>query len=136
MFLHVLDEAEQRLFAQVALRIVHADNNLDPREVALLEALQLEMGLEEMPTAAAHGEDELSDLEEIESRTVARVFAFELAGVVIADGNVHEEQRAILIEVTGRLGINAEETERFLDFALRAHSYWEEARELVSETSD
>jgi tellurite resistance protein len=132
VFLHVLDAAEQRLFAQVALSLVHADDHLDPREEALLETLRLEMGLDEMPDHDSAG-DALGDLSEIGSRVVARVFMFELAGIVTADGEIHEDERAMLEDVCGRLDVAPDELERFLDFAIRAHEFLKEARALLGE---
>lgn len=133
MFLHVLDAAEQQLFTQVAISLVHADGRLDPREDALLETLRLEMGLDHMPVDARPLES--LDLSEINSRVVARVILFELAGIVTADGEIHEDEREILEDVGRRLDIPSEQLEQFLDYAMRAHQFLDEARALVGDRS-
>jgi tellurite resistance protein len=131
MFLHVLDAAEQRLFVQVATSLVHADAHLDPREEALLETLRLEMGLDHMPADAA--EVESLDFSEIGSPLVARVILFELAGIVTSDGEIHEDEREVLEDVSCRLDVPSDQLEQFLDYAMRAHKFLNEARALVRE---
>jgi hypothetical protein len=131
VFLHVFSAAEQRLFAQVAISLVHADARLDPREDALLETLRLEMGLDHMPAEA--GSVESLDFSEVGSQLIARVILFELAGIVTADGEIHEDEREILEDVSRRLDVPSGQLEPFLDYAMRAHKFLDEARALVGQ---
>lgn len=134
MFLHVLDEAEQELFAESALYLVHSDEHVDPRETALLESLHIEMGID--PPVAPGSLDELvTRMSHVGSSLVARVLLFELCGVVTADGQVHPEEEASLRAMAESLEIEASQLTEFVDYALRAHKFWEEARDLVRETS-
>ena len=130
IFLHVLDENEAQVFARAALALVHADDEADPRELVLLEEMQSEMRLPQVPEEVERDEA-IAGLAAVDSPTLARIMLLELVGVAAADEETHPEERTFLLEAARTLRLEPALVETYLDFARRAQSVWKEGRTLI-----
>lgn len=130
MFLHALDPHERRAFALAAVTLVHEDGVLDPRELVLLDAVQQELELDELPEPASW--DHVSaQLAGVTDGGAQRIILLELAGVSTSDAEVHEDELAVLRTIAGRWDLEEGLVGEFLEFAARAHALWEEGYRLV-----
>lgn len=130
MFLHALDADEATAFARAAMALVHVDDHVDEREVALLEEMQAELGMTVAPEVVTR-ESALEGLARSPSPTVARIMLLELVGVATADEVDHPEELSFLQEAAVALGLDPALLDDYLDFASRAQGVWKEGRALV-----
>lgn len=130
MFLNLFTAEQQIAFARIAVYLVHVDGVLDEREEVLLDELQQEMGLAELPP---YPDEELieSDIGIFDDSVSRRIFLLELASIVTADEERHENELAALERWCDRLGEDPSALPRFLDLSDRAHAVYREARDLV-----
>ena len=134
VFLHVLNADEQQWFVEAALTLAHADDHLDEREELLLETLRLEMGMEEVDLTPSEAAVVQGHLAAIESGVAKNVVLFELAGVTTADGEAHADEVELLKDWAAAMEVPPDRVETFVDYAMRAHQLFNEARDLIAAT--
>jgi uncharacterized tellurite resistance protein B-like protein len=129
MFLHLLDEDQQKAFLAVARQFVEADRNLSEGEQNLLELMVAEMGLDfdmELPSG-----DLDTLLQAFDSRQVRAAVLLELIGVGHADEEFHAEESKLLQEIAGKLDVSEAElremeiwVNRQLALAQEVEKFW------------
>ena len=125
MFLHILNETQQRAFLALAKRFIEADSRLSDEEHNLLELAYAETGLgfeEELP----EGEVETL-LQAFDSRPARAAALLEIIGIGHADNEFHPEESGFVRKMASSLGVSDEEVkameswvERQLALALEA----------------
>ena len=104
MFLSLLDPAQRVLFTRAARLLIEADAIAHEHELEMLDAIQSETGLTEIP--------EPGDADELAEQAVAlltdatqrNAFVAELAGVAVIDGDEHGAERELLQRFADVLG--------------------------------
>src|SRR3954466_2703461 len=120
MFLHALSEGQKQLFCRAALSLIHADQMVHEREQDLRDALMREMWLHSFPTEVTAVQDLASELKPLAGTPEARVVLIELAGVALADGELHASELDWLRQAASALQVSEDELGRFCDFAASA----------------
>jgi uncharacterized tellurite resistance protein B-like protein len=134
VFLNLLTAEQQLAFARAAVFMVHVDGNIDEREMILLDQIQHETGLPEMPPTPPE-ELIISDLQVFESPVSKRIFLLELVGIVTADGDRHEDELEPMKSWARGLGLDPGILGSYLDLAERAHAVFHDARDLILDES-
>lgn len=131
MFLHILNDRQQRAFLALAQRFVEADSHLSSEERNLLELMRAEMGLsfdDEIPSA-----DTRELLQAFDTGQARAAVVLELLGVGHADEHFSPEESALLNEVAQSFGITPEKLARFDDWVQRQLALAREAEEFWAE---
>jgi hypothetical protein len=123
--------AEQQIaFARIAVYMVHVDGVVNAREAVLLDELQQEMDLVELPPAPSTELVE-EDLRVFDDPISRRIFLVETASIVTADDENHPDEVAALERWAERLGERPDTVALYLELSERAHAVYREARALV-----
>lgn len=130
MFLYLFTVEQQIAFARLAMFMVHADGVVDERERILMDELQQEMGLIELPPVPSI-ELVAQDLGIFDDRRSRRIFLLEMASIVTADGERHETELASIRSWARRLGEDDALVERYLEISDRAHEVYRDAHDAV-----
>jgi uncharacterized tellurite resistance protein B-like protein len=130
LFLHLFTAEQQIAFARLAMFMVHADGEVDERERVLLDELQQEMGLVELPPVPST-ELVSKDIGIFDDAMSRRIFLLEMSSIVTADGERHEAELASIRSWAQHLGEDEALVERYLDISDRAHEVYREAHEAV-----
>jgi uncharacterized tellurite resistance protein B-like protein len=129
MFLHILNDTQQKAFLALAKQFIEADQHLAEEERNLLELMYAETGQdmdEELPSG---GIDAL--LPAFDSRQARAAVLLELIGVGHADQSFHADESAFIRKVAAGLGVGEDEVrrmeswvERQLALAQEAERFW------------
>jgi hypothetical protein len=129
MFLHLLNDRQQKAFLTLARQFIEADENLSAGEQNLLELMYAETGLPfetELPAG-----DMKALLQEFDNRQVRSAVILELIGVGHADDEFHPEESQFIRNVATAFGVPNERVEqmeswvqRQLQLALEAEQFW------------
>jgi hypothetical protein len=131
MFLTLLTPQQAGLFARAARMLIHADQVVHEKEFALLEAIQAETGLSELPEIG-DSESLLSALDgALQEPTQRNTFLLELAGVAAIDADEHLAERELLAEIAQRLGLT-KRLDEFLCFARDARELANRGQTLIT----
>lgn len=133
VFLHSLSEPQKQLFCEAALALIHADHVVHERERDVREALMREMWLTAFPSEVRPVDELIPDLKRLAGKPEARIVLIELAGVALADGELHASELGWLRQAAEALAISDDELGRFCDFAASAAEIAAEGRMLVFE---
>lgn len=124
MFLSLLQPDQQVAFVHAARAVAEQDGEITQVEVALLDALRAECGLEELPPVRAGADIAVTVADAVRDDAARRVFMIELAGVAVIDGEAHPAE----VGLVGRIGTALEITEEMLAEML---AFAERARQLI-----
>jgi uncharacterized tellurite resistance protein B-like protein len=117
MFLHLLNDSQQRAFLALARQFVEADSTLSDEEHNLLELMWAETGLDfdvELPT------DDLETLAgQFQNRQAQAAVLLELISAGHVDDNFHPEESAFIERVASVMGISREELKEMDDWVNR-----------------
>jgi tellurite resistance protein len=130
MFLHILNDRQQRAFLALAKQFIEADRNLSQGEQNLLELMYAETNLP-FETELPSGEpaELLKEFDSPQSRTAAVI---ELVGVGHADDEFHPEENAFLRKVAGALGVSDQRLAQIEDWVQRQLRLAQEAEQLLA----
>jgi hypothetical protein len=134
MFLHLLNDTQQRAFLALARQFVEADQNLSDEEHNLLELMWAETGLEfdaELPPGDV---DALAPA--FDDRQSRAAVLLELIGVGHADEEFHAEESSFIERLAAAFGTDAAEVKemeswvtRQLQLAQDVQKFWTDAPE-------
>lgn len=130
MFLHLLTAEQQIAFARLAMLMIHTDGEVDERERVLLDELQQEMGLVELPPVPSADLASM-DIGIFDDAICRRIFLLEMSSIVTADGARHEAELALIRAWAQQLGEDVVLVNLYLDISNRAHDVYREAHEAI-----
>jgi uncharacterized tellurite resistance protein B-like protein len=117
MFLHLLDDEQQKALLALAREFIEADEKLSDEEHNLLELMYAESGLDfdtELPQAAM--EELLPVFDTKQARAAALL---EMIGVGHADDEFHPEESEFVRRMAAGLGISEQEVGEMEDWVMR-----------------
>lgn len=119
MFLHFLNEkAHKRAFMDLAHAVANADGFVSGNEMRYLQAVGVELGLDEAIRVVAPIR-ELSDIVgEIRDTQLRHLFFAEILLLVYADGNYSDDEKEIVMELKRMFEISDETYEHFRTWAI------------------
>ncbi|MFN3649862.1 MAG: TerB family tellurite resistance protein [Armatimonadota bacterium] len=131
MFLHILNDQQQKAFLAVATQFIEADTHLADAEQNLLELMYAETGLPfetELPSGS------VGDLlEPFDTKQARAAVLLELIGVGHADDDFHPEESRFVHDVAERLGFSDADVhamegwiQRQLQLAKDVEQFWAE----------
>jgi uncharacterized tellurite resistance protein B-like protein len=135
MFLHLLDHAQRREFCRAALFLVSADGVVDLREEEVLARARAELGYtdpEDLPLPPKDIDELLGHLEVFETTESRRALVLELVVLVLADGDVDEEEMDGIAAICNRLDVSREDYARLKAFARRLLDLRADGLELIT----
>lgn len=132
MFLNLLTPPQQRVFIQAARAVAEQDRVVEAVERSLLDALQAECGLDELPDREELTEVATEAVKVLDSDVAKRVFVLELAAVAVIDGDAHPSEVRLLEVLAGGLGIGAADLKAMFAFAGRAQKLAAEGQRLIA----
>ena len=104
MFLDVLNNDEKELFLDLAIKAAEANGEVATEEIKMLHAFAAEMKIK----ARAKSDLELSEIlkkfVENSSKKSMKVILFELIGILFADAEFDEQEKAFLNKVKNAFG--------------------------------
>ena len=131
MFLHVLNDTQQKAFLGLAKQFIECDSSLSDEEQNLLELMLAETGLsfdEEIPPSDPETLASTFDTKQARSAVL-----LELIGVGHADNEFHADESPFIRDVASRLGVSHDDVmkmeswvERQLALAQEAEAFWAE----------
>lgn len=114
MFLSMLNSKQKDMFRELCVYLINVDNDVDEREVTMLQAYCDEMGIPFSEKVAYNNMDDLmKDICEISSESEKRIIAFELIGIVYADQLIKDEEYDCISTFSEISGIPATVMKRF-----------------------
>lgn len=129
MFLHILNDQQQKAFLALARQFIEADKNLAEGERNLLELMYAETGQSfdaELPAG-----DTNALLQAFDSRQARSAVLLELIGVGHADDEFHPEESQFIRSVAAAFGVTEERiaqmeswVQRQLQLAVEAEQFW------------
>ncbi len=133
MYLHLLDEPQQRAFFRTARYLAEVDG-LDPLEAAAISQAQSECGFSS-DQLGDHRDVQglMSDLDLFDHVAVRNVMALELADVVVCDRKTTDREKAAFFEITEGLSLTPEHAQMALDLAAKTTELTDEINEFLSE---
>lgn len=133
MYLHLLQKPEHKIaFMRLARFLAGADGFVARSERSYLHAFMDELGMAEETDAAAGDLTDIGTwLKGVQDEHVKRVFLAELMLLVLADGNMGENEQRILEEVKRVFGCPDDVFERFRDWAHRMDGLRTEGVKLI-----
>ncbi len=133
MFLDALNNDEKSCFWQAVLLLVEVDQELHRTEEDIKNRLALELQLDDPPSAGTL-EELLPSLKTVRRPVEANVFLFELAGVALADHELHPAEASLLEQFRAELEIPEGLLEQFYEVAEASLQVTERARLLINES--
>lgn len=131
MFLHMLDDAQQRAFLALAYKMVIADGRVRPEESKALKSLRAEAEIAgTLPVDAVLGDADLSAFADPEARL--RVL-LNLIALGYADGEFHPRESHLFHEVASAFGIDDDTLQRFADWGRDYGTLVQRARSIVGD---
>lgn len=127
MFLSRLNEEQRKAFLAIAMKIIGADGQLDPRERQMVEGMRYEMGLfteTDIATGYVAVEELAKPFETNESRVILMLESIALA---YADEEMHGEEQKILRELALIFDFSEEEATTMENWVLRYKKLLKEA---------
>jgi uncharacterized tellurite resistance protein B-like protein len=134
LFLHLLSEEEKTTFWRTVLHLAEVDGNLHDHEIELKEQLAGELQLDSQPEAGSL-EDLRAALRSVRRPVEANALLLELAGLAMADHELHPSEESLLEEIRRELEIPEERLELFYDLAEDSHRLTERARMAINDDS-
>ena len=131
MFLHILNDTQQKAFLSLAKQFIEADSNLSSEEQNLLELMLAETGQsfdEEVPA-----EEVEALLPAFDSRQARAAVLLELIGVGHADREFCAEEDSFLRKVAGTFGVPEEELRAMEDWVTRQMALAQEVERFWAE---
>lgn len=132
MFLNLLTPPQQRVFVQAARAVAEQDRVIEAVERSLLDALQAECGLDELPDREPLSEVAAEAVKVLDSDLVKRVFVLELAAVAVIDGHAHPSEVQLVEVIAGGLGISEADLTEMFGFAGRAQALAADGQRLIA----
>ncbi|OAN55937.1 hypothetical protein A6A04_10250 [Paramagnetospirillum marisnigri] len=129
MFLQHLDAGQRRALVIFAYYVMAADNEVAPEELAIVAALEHELGLE----GCIHPGEMLVEplFSEFPDRRSRMAVMLKLYAVAHADRKIHPKERAMLDDYARRIGLTEAEVAALDQWGQRHTALVEEARRLV-----
>lgn len=121
--LEALSERGRRRVFRVLCYLAHADDDLDPREGALLDDLRRQLGID--PDEAGALEDQARRGERLQLKPddpETDLALRALADVMLADGVLHPKEAARLKRIAGAVGVSDARLAKLLRDAMRRRS--------------
>jgi tellurite resistance protein len=134
MFIHMLDLDQRVALLRASSTLAEIDGAHPERERELLEALNVEAGLDEVPPQAV-GPDELFraiDAAYGDQPTARNVLILELAGVTVIDGDASADEVAFISEIARRLGGDTTLVTKAIEVAESALHLAQDARTFIA----
>ena len=133
MFLHLLNDMQQRAFLAVAKQFIEADRRLSGEEQNLLELMYAEMALD-FETELPSGDLETL-LAPFDSRQARAAVLLELIGTGHADAEFHPEENAFVQKVAQGLGVSTEDVAAMESWVTRQLALAQEVERFWSDGS-
>ncbi len=127
MFLSRLNQEQKKAFLAIAMKIVGADGQLDPKERQMIEGMRYEMGLfteTDIATGYVLVEELAKPFDTRESRIILMLESIALA---YADEEMHGEEQKILRELALIFEFSEEEATTMENWVLRYKELLKEA---------
>ena len=127
MFLNRLNEEQKKAFLAIAMKIIGADGQLDPKERQMIEGMRYEMGLfseTDIATGYVSVEELAKPFDTRESRTILMLESIALA---YADEKMHGEEQKILREIALIFDFSEEQAAAMENWVLRYKELLKEA---------
>lgn len=132
MFLNRLNLDQRKAFLAIAMKIIGADNVLDPRERQMIEGMRYEMALyteTDLPKGYVSIEEMAKPFDTRESKVILMLECIALA---YADENFEEEEQKILRELALIFNFSEEEATAIENWVLRYKDLVKEAVAMFS----
>jgi uncharacterized tellurite resistance protein B-like protein len=130
MFLAMLNDEQKKAFLAIALKIVHADGRLEPKERRMIEAMRYEMGLLQ-ETALPHGSiEELA--KPFDTRKAQSILMMEGIGLALADTDFSGEEKKILRALALIFNISEQDATEMENWVLEFKKLQEKAGEIFA----
>ncbi|MCP5106522.1 MAG: hypothetical protein GY950_24270 [bacterium] len=127
MFLNSLNEEQKKAFLGLAIKIIGADGQLDPRERQMIEAMRFEMGMfteTDLPRGYIEIEDMVKSFDTRQSQVILMLEGLALA---YADEELHGEEEKILRELALVFKFSEEDATNMENWVLRYKELLKEA---------
>jgi uncharacterized tellurite resistance protein B-like protein len=127
MFLNRLNQEQKKAFLAIAMKIIGADGQLDPKERQMIEGMRYEMGLfseTDIATGYVSVEELAKPFDTRESRTILMLESIALA---YADEKMHGEEQKILREMALIFDFSEEQAAAMENWVLRYKELLKEA---------
>jgi uncharacterized tellurite resistance protein B-like protein len=127
MFLSRLNQEQKKAFLAIAMKIVGADGQLDPKERQMIEGMRYEMGLF-TETDIATGYVEVEELAKpFDTRESRIILMLESIALAYADEEMHGEEQKILRELALIFELSEKEATTMENWVLRYKELLKEA---------
>ncbi len=118
MYLNLLDEQERKDFLELAHHMMGLDNFHHEEEIQVFESYKHEC---HMLTYKISRQDNLEDIInhlKNSSSKIKKIILIELFGILLADGEVHENETTFISYLANSFGITSEELEKMNKWSL------------------
>ena len=133
MFVAMLEEEQRRVLLRAAALLAEKDGARPEAEDELLETLNIEAGLAEVPPTPESDEELFSEAGAAfrEDATARNILLLELAGVAIIDGGAQRQEVDFLTAVAHHVGAEETLVGQALEFGERAKALLDEGRAFI-----
>jgi hypothetical protein len=133
MFVAMLEQEQRRVLLRAAATLAERDGARPDAEDELLDALNVEAGLSEVPPVPDSDEELFAEATEAfgGDQTARNILLLELAGVALIDGGAQPEEIAFLASLAERLGADEAVLARALELGERAKALLDDGRAFI-----
>lgn len=131
MFLHLLNNEQRELFLDLAIKATEANGVVEIEEKNMLKAFSLEMQIPFRYTTKKTTDEILSRLSDITTEKEKKILAFELIGILLADGIYDEEEKTFMIQISERANISMDVIEKMINVLDEYRNIYEKICDIV-----
>lgn len=118
MYLHLLKEEEQKDFLELAYHLMGVDGAYQDEEASVFESYKHECSLQEyIISKQTDLESLIANLQNTSSKT-KKIILIELFGILLADGEVHENEKTFINHLASEFEVSSEELEKINKWVL------------------
>ncbi len=118
MYLHLLKEDEKKDFLELAHHLMGVDGVYQDEEIAVFESYKHECSLQSYMISKQNDLQSVIDSLKTASLKTKKIILIELFGILLADGEVHENEKTFINYVVTSFEITEEEFERINKWVL------------------
>jgi len=118
MYLHLLEENEKKDFLELAYHLMGVDGTHQDEEVAIFESYKHECSLHEYIISKQNNLENVINCFKTTSLKTRKIILIELFGIVLADGEVHENEETFITHLATSFNITDEELEKMNKWVL------------------
>jgi len=118
MYLHLLKEEEQKDFLELAYHLMGIDGTHQDEEITVFESYKHECSLQEYIISKQNNLESIISNFRISSVKTKKIILIELFGILLADGEVHENEKTFINHIATSFEITEEELEKINKWVL------------------